>query len=81
MSASGQASEDAAPALSGWGAAQRLTRSTGMEHMTSVQLPTAVFIVVAVAAVWLCLPRTKQLVLLFLIVAAAFFATRFLTTV
>jgi hypothetical protein len=52
-----------------------------MEHMTSVQLPTAVFIVVAVAAVWLCLPRTKQLVLLFLIVAAAFFATRFLTTV
>jgi hypothetical protein len=52
-----------------------------MDSMSSVHLLTAVFIVAAVAIVWLCLPRTKQWLLLFLIVAAAFFATRFLTTV
>jgi hypothetical protein len=52
-----------------------------MESMSSVHLLAAAFIVVAVASVWLCLPRTKQWVLLFLIVAGAFFATRFLTTV
>jgi hypothetical protein len=52
-----------------------------MNGMSSVHLLTAAFIVAAVAAVWFCLPRTKQWVLLFLIAAAAFFATRFLTTV
>ena len=52
-----------------------------MEGMSSVPLLAAAFIAVAVASVWLCLPGTKQWVLLFLIVAAAFVATKILTTV
>ena len=49
--------------------------------MTSVHILTAAFILAAVVAVWFCLSQNKQWWLMLFVVAAAFIATRFLTTV